>query len=182
MSHDNLTWLSRVIVDDLTFGAYQVGQERILSFMPLSHVIAQIGDIHNGIRMGATVYFADKDALKGTLVTPDNSTYVPTVHTLCCVATADPGVLPPYVPMNCLKVKNLQEVRPTRFFTVPRLWEKVQERLQEQGKKSGPLRRRLLLWSRAQAAHHYAKLRAAQEGQEVTESVGYRVARRLVFR
>ncbi len=63
-----MTWESQLIIDDLTMGNYEFGQERVLSFLPLSHVVAQIGYIHNSMRFGATVYFADRDALRGSLV------------------------------------------------------------------------------------------------------------------
>jgi long-chain-fatty-acid--CoA ligase ACSBG len=41
--------------------------EVIVSYLPLSHVAATALDIFAALSLAATVYFADKDALKGTL-------------------------------------------------------------------------------------------------------------------
>lgn len=42
--------------------------EEYISFLPLSHVAAQMADIYCPLTCSATVYFADKNALKGTLI------------------------------------------------------------------------------------------------------------------
>jgi len=44
--------------------------------------------------------------------------------------------------------EDLREVRPTFFFAVPRVWEKIQARMEAAGATSSPLRRRLVRWSR----------------------------------
>ncbi len=43
------------------------GEEQIVSYLPLSHIAAQIADIFMPIMYGATVWFAQPDALKVTL-------------------------------------------------------------------------------------------------------------------
>ena len=68
-------------------------QERFVSYLPLSHVAANIMDIFMATQCLGTVYFANRDALKGTLVA------------------------------------TLKEALPTVFFGVPRVWEKVQEKM-----------------------------------------------------
>jgi len=70
ISHDNVTWTTQVNLDhtpELTAGPL-----RVVSYLPLSHIAAQIVDIHSpmgGLLMGlpAEVHFARPDALKGTL-------------------------------------------------------------------------------------------------------------------
>lgn len=69
-------------------------EERFISYLPLSHIAAQLLDIFAPLNHGITVYFAQPDALKGSL----NDT--------------------------------MKQVRPTYFFGVPRVWEKIQEKIQ----------------------------------------------------
>lgn len=98
LSHDNITWTSRSVLKLMP--DFANGHERIVSYLPLSHVAAQLIDVHglmaavaNGGKPG-TLYFAQPDALKGSLK------------------------------------QTLLQVRPTVFFGVPRVWEKLQEALQ----------------------------------------------------
>ena len=44
------------------------GNERLISYLPLSHIAAQMEDIYMSIYGAMTVYFAQPDALKGTLL------------------------------------------------------------------------------------------------------------------
>merc|ERR1719421_1622089 len=80
------------------FGCVGEG-ERIVSYLPLSHIAAQLIDIHALMggaaqsyrpKIGA-LYFARPDAMRGSLVT------------------------------------TLIQVKPTIFFGVPRVWEKIAE-------------------------------------------------------
>lgn len=101
ISHDNLTWTA----NQVCFGGYMDLNEhdRAVSYLPLSHIAAQLIDIHCMLLLGAAVYFARPDALKGSLV-----------HTM-------------------------KEVRPTIFFGVPRVWEKIHEKLKHTIKGSNIL-------------------------------------------
>lgn len=103
ISHDNATWTARSNVDhnkEIT-----AGDLRVVSYLPLSHIAAQIVDIHSPLicivdkNKPATVYFARPDALKGTLK------------------------------------ETLIKARPTVFFAVPRIWEKFAEAMQQKGKE-----------------------------------------------
>jgi long-subunit acyl-CoA synthetase (AMP-forming) len=71
---------------------------------------------------------------------------------------------------------NLREVRPTFFFGVPRVWEKMQAAMQAAGAQASPLRRRIAAWARRQGL---AGGRAEQEGRR--PPVLHGLARRLVF-
>ena len=72
--------------------------------------------------------------------------------------------------------QNLREVRPSFFFGVPRVWEKMQAAMQAAGAQSGPLRRRLVAWARRQGlAGGYAEQRGTRPPRL------YSLARRLVF-
>lgn len=65
ISHDNLTWTSKKFMDDLPVRL--TNEERSISYLPLSHVAAQMLDIHCPITVGSRCYFARPDALKGSL-------------------------------------------------------------------------------------------------------------------
>ena len=64
MSHDNLTHTARVVGE-----AYEARyeEERIVSYLPLSHIAACLLDMLVVLVYRGTTHFADKNALKGTL-------------------------------------------------------------------------------------------------------------------
>ncbi|KJE96538.1 hypothetical protein CAOG_06845 [Capsaspora owczarzaki ATCC 30864] len=64
LSHDNLTWTSAQTSKQVKVAA----NEQAVSYLPLSHVAAQMTDIHMPMLHGATTWFAQADALKGSLV------------------------------------------------------------------------------------------------------------------
>lgn len=45
-------------------------------------------------------------------------------------------------------VNTLQEVKPTAFLGVPRIWEKMHEKIKEAVGKSSSLRKKVFLWAR----------------------------------
>ncbi len=63
ISHDNICWIATSVVRDfgLTTG------ERIVSYLPLSHIAAQALDFYLPMFTGSHVTFARPDALKGSL-------------------------------------------------------------------------------------------------------------------
>ncbi|CAH0562220.1 unnamed protein product [Brassicogethes aeneus] len=139
LSHDNLTWDALAISERLIMDR---GNEHIVSFLPLSHVAAQVVDIYTTMTIAATVYFADKNALKGSLVT------------------------------------TLQEVQPTKFLAVPRVWEKIYEKMQEIGARSGYLKKTIATWAKSQALHYHLE---RMNGNK-TSSWGYYVASSVIFK
>lgn len=66
LNHDNIIFDCRTIIQSLH--NVQMGNEVIVSYLPLSHVAAQTVDIYIMLTVAGTAYFADADALKGTLV------------------------------------------------------------------------------------------------------------------
>ena len=65
LSHDNIYWTCMVAHDWIQM---RECREVIVSYLPLSHVAGNMLDIWATVAAKATVYFADKMALKGTLV------------------------------------------------------------------------------------------------------------------
>ncbi|KDR23088.1 Long-chain-fatty-acid--CoA ligase ACSBG2, partial [Zootermopsis nevadensis] len=140
LSHDNFTWDAESIIDHMGISSSNK-HEAIVSFLPLSHVAAQIVDIYIAIKGVATVYFADKDALKGSLV------------------------------------KTLQEVRPTRILAVPRVWEKIYEKMQEIGAQSGVIKRAVATWAKGHGLQHYVD---KMNGID-SNTFSYMLAKKLIF-
>ena len=94
LSHDNLVWTSFSLKNREIEKLIEEGiSPRGVSYLPLSHVAAQFSDIFLSLKNGAHLFFADQDALKGTLI------------------------------------DYLLEIRPTVFLGVPRVWEKMEERV-----------------------------------------------------
>lgn len=106
VSHDNMTSLYKNISDG------DLGDDhRIVSFLPCSHIAALFFDICLSMFLGSTVYFTDKDALKGSL---------------------------PFY---------LQYARPTMFLGVPRVYEKIQQKIMDQIENSNFLKKPMVKWA-----------------------------------
>lgn len=138
ISQDNLTWTIEVAQQKYEF---KEDQEESVTYLPQSHIVGQLIDIFIPYLGGGTVWFADQDALRGTLV------------------------------------DTLVEVRPTRFLGVPRVWEKIQEKLLEVGRKNTGLKKVVADWAKAAAFHHHEEQMAGRPGG----GWQYTLARRLVL-
>jgi len=83
LSQDNLTWTCASAVE-----TYRIQFEEgiMVTYLPLSHIVAQLVDIWLVISGGGTIHFTDKDALKGSLlkhlvaVRPNRFVAVPRVY------------------------------------------------------------------------------------------------------
>lgn len=145
MSHDNLTFTARCADVYLKV----VEEDSFISYLPLSHSAAQMIDVWMPMAANASVYFADRNALKGSLV------------------------------------NTLKEVRPTFFFGVPRIYEKIQEKMVQIGKSSGGLRRAMADWAKKAGLHH--NLKALEQSTDLTAmpstatGYSYPIARKLIF-
>lgn len=64
ISHDNLCWTAQNVLEHYLPLNHE---ERVVSYLPLSHVAGQLIDIYLTMYIGACAYFAQPDALKGTL-------------------------------------------------------------------------------------------------------------------
>ncbi|XP_074526461.1 long-chain-fatty-acid--CoA ligase ACSBG2-like [Halichoeres trimaculatus] len=139
LSHDNLTWTCNAAAERL---AINYAEEVMVSYLPLSHVAAQVVDMWLAISYATTVYFADPDALKGTLV------------------------------------NTMKEARPTCFLGVPRVWEKMEEKMKAVGAKSSPMRKRIAGWAKSIGLqYNYSVMNGENE-----VPWGFTLANALVFK
>ncbi|XP_071339712.1 long-chain-fatty-acid--CoA ligase ACSBG2-like isoform X2 [Trachinotus anak] len=139
LSHDNLTWTAHTAASLVDFN---FAVEAVVSYLPLSHVAAQMFDMWIAMTFAATVYFAEPDALKGSLAT------------------------------------TLKEVRPTFFLGVPRVWEKMQEKMKAIGAKASPLRKRVADWAKSIGLQYNYSV---MNGENVVPW-GFTLANSLVFK
>ncbi|XP_022106197.1 long-chain-fatty-acid--CoA ligase ACSBG2-like isoform X2 [Acanthaster planci] len=109
ISHDGFLWQAKGCAKAAHL---KQGCEIVVSYLPLSHVAAQLFDIYIPLVTSGAVYFAQPDALKGTLV------------------------------------NTLREVRPTGFIGVPRVWEKIQEKLKSIGANNSGLKKKISDWAK----------------------------------
>ncbi|NWI48927.1 ACBG2 ligase, partial [Calyptomena viridis] len=142
LSHDNLTWTAAAAGRFIRLTEATERQEQVVSYLPLSHIAAQMTDIWSAMTFGVQVFFAQPDALKGTLV------------------------------------ETLREVRPTAFLGVPRVWEKMEEKMKSIGMKSSAFRRKVASWAKGVGLQ--TNLKRMNGYSEVP--VNFRLARHLVYR
>lgn len=116
--------------------------DRIVSYLPLSHIAAQIIDIHAAINLGCSTYFAQPDALKGSLTI------------------------------------TLRDVKPTFFFGVPRVWEKIQEKMVQMGRETTGIKKMLSTWAKSCGLDHSKRM---QYGNAGGVPFGYGCANSLVL-
>lgn len=65
LSHDNFTWTKRSMDD---YHSRQPGFYKLVSYLPLSHVAGLFADLVTPLMSGYHVYFAQPDALQGSLI------------------------------------------------------------------------------------------------------------------
>ncbi|KAF5911616.1 hypothetical protein HPG69_008215 [Diceros bicornis minor] len=80
-------------------------------------------------------------------------------------------------PLQGTLVSTLQEVKPTVFLGVPRIWEKMQEKIKESGAKSSSLRKKVFSWARTIGLKVNTKRILGTHDTPVS----YHVAKALVF-
>jgi len=140
ISHDNATWTIR----NITQHYMELNHEdRIISYLPLSHIAAQLVDLFAPIDLGCCTYFARPDALKGSLTT------------------------------------TMREVRPTFFFGVPRVWEKIQEKMVQIGRETTGVKKHLAGWAKSAGLEHSKR---SQFGSSGGAPWGYGCANSLVLK
>jgi len=105
ITHDNITWTARAALEEL--GARD--GDRMISYLPFSHIAEQIVSLHGPVVAGACTSFAESIEALGD---------------------------------------NLKEVRPTIFLAVPRVWEKIQGKMQAAAANNSGLKKKIAAWAR----------------------------------
>lgn len=141
LSHDNITWTAAATGRELELSCASMKQETVVSYLPLSHIAPQMMDLWLPIKIGALTFFAQPDALRGTLV------------------------------------YTLQEVKPTVFLGVPRVWEKMQDTIKENVSRSSSLRKKAFVWAKILGLKVNTKRMLGKRDIPMN----YRMAKALVF-
>lgn len=109
-SHDSIQFVVSAGLSHLVI----CGEDLSVSYLPLSHIAAQVLDLWSCVCLGACIGFATADALQGALV------------------------------------KSLQKFRPTTFFGVPRVYEKIMEKMIAVGATiKSPVINKIRTWAKA---------------------------------
>ncbi|KAK5576194.1 hypothetical protein RB653_007335 [Dictyostelium firmibasis] len=116
-------------------------KETGVSFLPLSHIAEQIGTLISAMQVGIKIVFADKDALKGTLL------------------------------------ETLIYTKPSIFFAVPRIYQKIQFKIQTQLDSLTGTKKFLVDWARKVALRSF-ELEDKGQGKPYS----YYIAEKLVFK
>lgn len=137
ISHDNITFTIKLLQRE----ANVQYNDMVVSFLPASHIAANLIDICAALVVGCRVHIAPPDALKGSLV------------------------------------QTLRLARPTIFISVPRVYEKIQEKLLQIGAESGPVKRAISTWAKAIGT----KASFARDAGDDLMPWGFHLAQWLVF-
>lgn len=130
ITNDNICWTTQTLLTQLPrpLNSY----DSIVSYLPLSHIAAQVNDLYAPIFTGMQVWFAQPDALRGTLV------------------------------------ETLKEVRPTIFFGVPRVWEKIYMKMQEVASTITGYKKTLSTWSKSHSLAYHKSTQFSELSQTST--------------
>lgn len=109
LSNDNCIWTSKTMIYS---SELLTDDERLVSYLPLSHVAGLQSDIIGALVSKAAVTFADENALQGTLG------------------------------------NTLKETRPTLFFGVPRIFEKIEEKIRAIGASRTGFQKSIADWAK----------------------------------
>jgi len=154
ISHDNCTWTASLVTDFAPPAVY-VPEAHTISYLPLSHIAAQMLDLHLPVHVtanckeshGCTIHFARPDALKGSLS------------------------------------KTLATVRPTMLMGVPRVWEKIEESMRAKGAQATGMAKKIGGWAKESGAVYFASTQvgsAKQDKSTFYNSLAYKKVRQAL--
>lgn len=127
LCHDNLTFTGSAAMKEAKFGLSAKEDNRVLSYLPLCHVAGLMLDLIGPMMIASNL------ASKGT----------------SCTYFARP-----YDLKRGSLVKRLQAVRPTMFLGVPRVWEKIMEKLKAIGASTKGFKKKLSTFAKSKATRY----------------------------
>ena len=77
---------------------------------------------------------------------------------------------------------NVKEARPTKFLGVPRVWEKIKDKMEEAGSQSGIIKRAIVRWAKNAALHRQNLILAGKITHQDKGNLNYQLAHKLVLR
>lgn len=137
ITHDNMTFISNGVMSHSSGFGDSACEERIVSYLPLSHVAGMMIDICCPLSVGATK--------KGWV-----TTYFARVYDLKV------GSL----------VERLKLVRPTLFLGVPRVWEKIAEKMKAMGAQTKGLKKTIGAFGKGKGLAHAKRLQMGGSGKK----------------
>ncbi|KAI3381083.1 hypothetical protein SNEBB_001429 [Seison nebaliae] len=143
ISHDNAVWTAKAL--GLMFDLHMNEMNILVSYLPLSHIAAQLLDLYAPIVWGFQMWFARPDALKGSLVT------------------------------------TLKRVRPTIVLGVPRVWEKIQEKMKSVGSKSNFVKRMIGNMAKSIGLSNSRRCEENICNDKESSIIGFSLANRFIF-
>merc|ERR1719181_1625551 len=130
--------ISDVVGNGLDIGGNVCHEERLISYLPLSHVAGMMVDIICPVALTAN---------------PKNGSYT-------SVAFARPYDLK----IGTLK-NTLQAVQPTMFIGVPRVWEKISETMKAIGASITGVKKKISTWGKAKGTAHWENMEMGGTGE-----------------
>eukprot|EP00937_MAST-01D_sp_MAST-1D-sp2_P005773 g5773.t1 len=150
VSHDNIIFESCCVLHHLPFMGERAGEEeRCLSFLPLSHVAGMMVDI-----ICPLVLTANRPGHQ-------------------CVSFARP-----YDLKASTIGDRLRAVKPTIFLGVPRVWEKIAEKMKAMGARTTGLKKKIATWAKRKGLEHQ---QACQMGGDGRKPFFHGMANKLVL-
>ncbi|GAB5371044.1 hypothetical protein AAMO2058_001545300 [Amorphochlora amoebiformis] len=151
VSHDNILWTSFTVLSHNGIIGSDKEEERLISYLPLSHVAGMMIDIICPVFLTAN---GDRPAW-------------------FCAYFARP-----YDLKLATIVERFKAVRPTIFLGVPRVWEKIAEKLQAIGRKTKGLLKTISTAAKKVGLEH---ARNCQLGGSGAKPMGYGIAEKVVL-
>eukprot|EP00471_Norrisiella_sphaerica_P006630 CAMPEP_0184490810 /NCGR_PEP_ID=MMETSP0113_2-20130426/18933_1 /TAXON_ID=91329 /ORGANISM="Norrisiella sphaerica, Strain BC52" /LENGTH=770 /DNA_ID=CAMNT_0026874905 /DNA_START=48 /DNA_END=2360 /DNA_ORIENTATION=- len=151
VSHDNILWESHAVMGQVSIVGEKNEEERLISYLPLSHVAGMMVDII------CPLFITSAEDRPGWV----------------CVFFARP-----YDLKLASIVERFKAVRPTMFLGVPRVWEKIAEKLQAIGKQTKGLVKTISTTAKKLSLEHAKNCQVGGSGEK---PVGYGFFKTLVL-